>query len=378
MKLADLDTPALVLDRTKLAGNLARMSARAGDLGVALRPHLKTAKSADIARLAVAGRTGAITVSTLAEAEYFADHGFDDMIYAVGIVAPKLERVAALRRKGIRIAVITDSVEGTGMLAARAGELECDFEVMIEIDTGGGRGGITASDPVLLGIAEIIGASERLRLDGVLSHAGQSYHCASVADIAAVAEEERAGVVTAANRLRQAGHPCPVVSVGSTPTAIHASHLDGVTEMRPGVYMFGDLYQVAIGSCRPEDLALSVLASVIGHKKQAGTLLIDAGAIALSQDRSMDETNPKSGFGGVRDFLGDEIVPDLNVAAVNQEHGFVSSASGAAIPWDRLPLGARVRVHPNHACMTAAQFDCYHVVDGDDEVIAVWPRCRGW
>jgi D-serine deaminase-like pyridoxal phosphate-dependent protein len=155
-----------------------------------------------------------------------------------------------------------------------------------------------------------------------------------------------------------------------------ARSLEGVTEMRPGVYTLMDLYQMAIGVCRREDIAASVLATVIGHNPRTGRILVDAGALALSQDKGAASLMEHVGFGWVCAEKGERL-DGLYVAEVNQEHGMIAAASGAA-PFDRLPVGARVRILPNHACMMAAPYARYNVVERGDEVVAVWDKASGW
>lgn len=376
MKLADLPTPSLVLDRAALAANCAAMAARAAKLGVRLRPHMKTTKSAEAARIATAGQFGGITVSTLAEAEYFAAHGFRDITYAVGIVPRKLDEVARLQRDGVAMTLVTDNLAAVAAAAQRAGELGTEFALLIEIETGGGRAGVLPESPELIEVARAIAAANGLKLAGVLTHAGHSYKCKGEAAIAAVAEEERAGVVRAAERLRAAGLSCPVVSVGATPTAMFARSLEGVTEMRPGVYTLMDLYQMALGVCRREDIAVSVLATVIGHNPRTGRILVDAGALALSQDKGAAGLMEHVGFGWVCGEKGERL-DGLYVAETNQEHGMIAAPTGAP-PFDRLPVGARVRILPNHACMMAAPYPIYNVVERGDDVIDVWDKASGW
>lgn len=376
MRLADLATPALILDRQRLAANCAAMAARAAKLGVRLRPHLKTAKSAKAARIATKGQFGGITVATLAEAQYFAAHGFRDITYAVGIAPVKLDAVARLQEDGVRMQLVTDDLAAVFAAAKRAEKLGAGFQLMIEIDTGGGRAGVPPEAPELIDIARAIEASPRLSLLGVLTHAGHSYRRKGAEAIAAVAEEERAGAVRAAERLRAAGLPCPVVSVGATPTAMFARSLAEVTEMRPGVYTLMDLYQMAIGVCSREDIAASVLATVIGHNRRTNRILVDAGALALSQDRGAAGLMEHTGFGWVCAERGEQL-DGLYVAEVNQEHGMIASASGV-LPFERLPVGARVRILPNHVCMMAAPYDRYIVVEGGDEIVATWDKARGW
>lgn len=374
--LDDLPTPALILDRAILRRNLARMSDRLRQAGVMLRPHLKTAKSIQIGRMAVEGHDGRITVSTLAEARYFADGGFRDILYGVGIVPSKLSAVSELRRRGINLRVVTDNLAVARAIAeaAKGGD---SFSVYIEIDSGGGRAGLPAPAlPGLLDIARVLHDGPGVELAGVMTHAGHSYHENSPDGIARVAEQERQAVVGAAETLRKAGIPCPIVSAGSTPTAMHSRDFTGITEMRPGVYVFNDLDQEFIGSCAPGDLALSVMASVIGHYPHRNQLLVDAGALALSKDISAQEFKPQVGFGTI---VGAP-ARDMAVVACSQEHGFVGAAE--PLPYDRLPVGTRVRILPNHACITAAAYDRYFVVDSDLDggkaVVDVYDRINGW
>ncbi len=363
--LHDLATPALVLDRPRLEKNLSRMQAALAPHRVLLRPHLKTAKSAHIARIALDG-TGPITVSTIAEAEYFARHGFTDILLAVTATADKARRVEPLAAAGARITLLVDQ-PGTARDLAR-----CGLPVLIEVDCGEARSGVDPDGDDLLRVAAALGDS----LTGVLTHAGHSYRGRSEAEFRAVAEQERAAVVRAAERLRAAGFRCDTVSVGSTPTALYARDLTGVTEVRAGVYMFGDLFQAAIGSCSEDDIAVSVLATVIGHRPEQGMLLVDAGALALSKDVSTAQTSRDSGFGLVCDIDGNPSFGRAIVTRVYQEHGIAIANTGW--PWELLPIGARVRILPNHACLTAAAHDWYNVVSGGSEVVDRWDRCRGW
>jgi D-serine deaminase-like pyridoxal phosphate-dependent protein len=376
MLLTDLETPALVLDRPRLVrnidrmrDNIDRMRDRLAGLGVPLRPHVKTPKSVEAVRLAVAGQPGGITVSTLREAEYFLEHGFTDILYAVGIVPGKLAHIADLQRRGARMMVILDSLEMADAVAERAADLGATFEVLIEVDSDGGRAGVRPGDPRLVEIGRRLHAAPGIALRGVMTHAGLSYNGDSAEAIRGVAEQERAGAVAAAEALRAAGLPAPVVSVGSTPTALFAERLDGVTEVRAGVYMFMDLVMARLGVCCEEEIALSVLATVIGHRRDLGTILLDAGGLALSKDAGQSD-----GYGRLVDACTGAPL-GLTVSSVNQEHGLVPAADA---DFARLPIGTHVRILPNHACMTAAAHERYHVVDGGMEVATTWERCNFW
>jgi D-serine deaminase-like pyridoxal phosphate-dependent protein len=377
--LNDLPTPAVILDKARLQANCKRMAERARRAGVKLRPHLKTAKCAEVAALATSGQFGGITVSTLAELEYFFDAGFRDMTYAVSIVPSKMDRIERLLTKGAKIQILLDSMDTLNALAARPGQYEGAVSVLIEIDSGGGRAGVTPDSPQLLALAMRIAEVPRLALEGVLTHAGQAYHAPDQAVRREIAIAERDAVVDAAKRLRAAGFACPTVSIGSTPTVSIDIPLDGVTEIRPGVYMFFDLSQASLGVCAIEDIAVSVLATVIGHHREAGHLLIDAGALALSKDISANEHEERIGYGLVCNADG-ELLRGLYVADVHQEHGLVKSTDGA-LPFEQFPPGSRLRILPNHACMTVAPYKEYHVLEpGSANLtrIARWTKTSGW
>ena len=369
LTLDTLTTPALMLDEARMMRNIERLAGRAESLGVTLRPHLKTAKSVEAARRLTGGRPGPITVSTLAEAEVFHEAGHADILYAVGIAPQKLERVQALRARGCDLVVILDS-EAQARAVAQAG-----VPALVEIDSDGHRGGLSPEDPALIEIGRILHDSGCLR--GVMTHAGESYTVRGDAAHAEFAELERKAAVSAAEALREAGLPCPVVSVGSTPTAHAARDLTGVTELRAGVYMFFDLVMAGIDVCSLDDIALSVLTTVIGHQKAKGWTMIDAGWMALSRDRGTAAQEVDQGYGLVCDESG-RILSDLIVSSANQEHGIVSLRPGADRSVPDLPVGTRLRILPNHACATAAQHDRYTVLPRDGGPVQTWQRFGGW
>ncbi len=237
-QLAALPTPALLLDERRMLVNIARLRERAAALGVGLRPYLKTAKSVDVARRLLTGGTGPATVSTLREAEVFFQAGVQDILYAVGIAPQKLPRVAALRAAGCDLTVILDTIEQADALVEASRAAGAPFPALIEIDCDGQRGGLAPDDDALLRIGRRLQEGAELR--GVMTHAGGSYGAVCDEARTAFAERERHAVVLAASRLREAGLPCPIASVGSTPTAFAARNLDGVTELRAGVYVFFD------------------------------------------------------------------------------------------------------------------------------------------
>lgn len=374
--IEDLPTPCLLLDPIRMQRNIDRLQAHLNRLNVTLRPHLKTCKNIEIARLLMPTPAGPATVSTLQEAEQFAAAGVRDILYAVGIAPNKLARVLALRRAGVDLSVILDSPEQAQAVAAVSREAGDRIPALIEIDADGHRAGLRPGDPRLLEIGRILheGGAE---LRGVMTHAGGSYDHPGAEALTAAAEQERAAVVQCAEALRDAGLPCPVVSVGSTPTAHFARDLTGVTEVRAGVYVFHDLVMAGLGVCNLDDIAISVLATVIGHQPDKGWILTDAGWMAMSRDRGTASQAVDQGYGLVCDLEG-QPYPDLVLTRATQEHGALALREGSTRTLPDLPVGTLVRLLPNHACATAAQHDRYHVLGEDGSITAVWPRFGGW
>lgn len=376
LMLREAETPAIVLDKGKVRDNCERLKRRCRTLGVRLRPHMKTLKSIDAARMAVDPSHGGVAVATLNEAEYFAQHGFVDIQYAVCISADKLPRAARILANASRFSFFLDSLETARAVADFARDHGVAFRVWLEIDSGEHRTGVDPDDPALLAIAHALGNSP-VRIEGVATHAGHSYAAASPAELRGVAEQERLAVARAAERLRAAGISAEGVSAGSTPTAMHLLEAKGMTELRAGVYMAGDLFQVAFGSLELDQVAVTVLATVISHNQKVNQVVIDAGGLALSKDRSTAAgPGPDMRYGLVLDALGRPIASDLTVVDVHQEHGEIRSST--RLPFEKLPIGSRVRVVPNHICMTAAMYDNYLIVDGTDAIVDVWERTNGW
>ena len=375
--LHSLETPCLVLDADRMDRNVARLRDKLGGLGVGLRPHLKTGKSVDVARKVMDSVAGPATVSTLKEASLFAASGVRDLIYAVGIAPAKLQQVLDLRATGVDLAVLLDTVEQAEAVAAASRAANTAIPALIEIDCDGHRSGVRPDDAqTLLAIGQALVNGGELR--GVLTHAGGSYGARGDQALRQCAIEERDAVVLAATTLRDAGLPCPVVSIGSTPTAFHATDLTGVTEMRAGVFVFFDLVIAGVGVCAIDDIALSVLGTVIGFQREKGWILVDAGWMALSRDLGTSKQAVNQGYGVVCDLAGNPY-PDLIVSEANQEHGVITVRPGSSATLPDLAIGDRVRILPNHACSTGAQHAAYNVVRGTDPVVeAHWPRFGGW
>lgn len=376
-RLSGLETPALVVEEARMLRNLHRLRAHLTPHGVRLRPHLKTAKSVEVARVMVEGGNGPATVSTLAEAEVFAAAGLKDLVYAVGITPQKLDRVLAIRASGCDLVVLLDSVDQARAVVEASLRSGDAIPALIEIDCDGHRSGLAPSSPAVIEVGRVLdeGAAE---LRGVLTHAGGSYDAVGETALIAFAERERAAAVTAATALRDAGLPCPVVSVGSSPTAHFARDLTGVTEVRAGVYVFFDLVMAGLQVCAIDDIALSVLTTVIGHQREKDWCIVDAGWMAMSRDLGTRSQAVDQGYGLVCDEAGEPLV-DVVMIQANQEHGVLAPRPGSGVSLPDLPVGTRLRILPNHACATAAQFDRYQVVPEDQRApVKTWPRFGGW
>jgi len=385
-------TPRLMLNEVRMQANIRRMQTHLSSAGVVVRPHIKTAKCLAVIEQMVAGEAAPrLTVSTLREASEMLAAGYKDVLYAVGAVPqklPELQRLAV--RFGARVSVILDSVEvAQALVASSRGVGEFALDAFIELDVDGHRAGVDPASNALLEIARVLcssdgqGAGSGL-LRGVMTHAGGAYNCRGRAELEAMSERERAGAVLAAQRLRGAGMDVFEVSIGSTPTVLVAQSFEGVTEVRVGVYVFNDLVMAGLGVCDQKDIALSVSTTVIGHQPQRNTLIVDAGWMALSSDRSTGGFPLDQGLGLVLRTIekpgeepGKEPDQQLIVASANQEHGLVVPRTGGPLRLERYPIGTQLRILPIHACATAAQFEGYQV-EGEGTEPRFWRRFGGW
>jgi len=340
------------------------MRAKARASGVIFRPHVKTHKTVEIARMQHGGAVGPITVSTLAEGEFFADAGFRDITYAVPIALEKLDRAAALARRIERLNLLIDSEPALRALEKHGGP----FDVFLKVDCGYHRAGVELSDPRGMTLAAEMARSLAVRFRGLLTHAGHSYHARNAEEIRAVARQETACLTRFRALLSTIGIGDLLRSAGSTPTMSVVERFDDVDEIRPGNYVFYDAFQATVGSCRRSDCAVSVLATVIGSYPDRGEAIVDAGALALSKDLGPDHIDPHFGYGIVCDL---DLHPlDVRLVALSQEHGKLRAKKPPAV-------GEQLRILPNHSCLTAAMFDTYHVIEAG-RIIDQWHPVRGW
>ena len=359
--LATVETPALLLHLDVVERNLGFMAGRARDLGVRLRPHAKTHKCVELGRRQLAHGAAGLTVATLAEAEAFIDAGLTDLTWAFPIDPTHIARARRLAERAT-LRVVTDDLETARALGGSG------LHVFLKVDCGYHRAGVDPSAPYALEVARELGRERGLTFDGILSHSGHSYQTRNHDEAAKVAEQERSVMVWFADLLRRDGIPVRTVSVGSTPAMAAVRGLTGVSEARPGNYVFYDQTMVLIGCCAAEDVGVTVLTSVVSHQPGASHLIVDAGALSLSKDTGPRHVDQAPGMGAVRGH------PELLVTTLSQEHGRIEAQSAAGID-RKLAVGERIEIVPNHSCLTVAHFDVYHVVQ-NGVVVDRWPIDR--
>jgi D-serine deaminase-like pyridoxal phosphate-dependent protein len=360
MQLIDLPTPSLILDQGVLSANLEKMATRLKALGVGLRPHVKTHKCVEIARQQ--RRLGALglTVSTLAEAKALAAAGFEDLTWAFPVILNRIDELDDVAGEAT-LRLVVDSVLAVNALAASGRS----WHTWLKVDCGYHRVGVDPGSDHAVEVARRINNAPGLIFDGILTHAGHSYHGRGREDLVRVAKEERRVMADFAERLRGEGIEVPGVSVGSTPTMSVVEDLTGVTEARPGNYAFYDTMQYGLGACDVTDIAVTVLSSVVSSQPGASHSVIDAGALSLSRDGGLDWTRPQ-GFGRIALEDG-RLDPETWVTGLSQENGILNCP---------LEVGTRVRIVPNHSCLVVPNFEHYHVVE-HGRVVDRWDILRG-
>ncbi len=368
MEIDELRTPAFLVDVKKVRRNARAMIERARRHGVRLRPHVKTHKTVEIARMQVGGGPAAITVSTPEEARFFATAGFEDITYAFPLAPDRLSWAAGFTETIRHFHVIVDHPEMAPALDSAGRSRGIRFSVFLKVDPGYGRAGVDPQNPASLETARRLHDSRAVDFKGILTHGGHAYRCAGPGEIVEAAKRERDVMVRFAGLIRENGIPCPEVSVGSTPTAVLGEGWEGVTEIRPGNYVFFDKFQADIGACRLDDCAASVLATVAGVYPERNRLLVNAGALSLSCDRGAEHLRDEAEYGCV---IGH---PDLKITHLSQEHGLVTA--DGPLRFENDLLGSRFRIIPNHSCLAAALFSEYYVVE-NGEVVDRWMPVRG-
>jgi D-serine deaminase-like pyridoxal phosphate-dependent protein len=351
----DIITPVAVVDEEIVEHNLARMAKVAADNNVKLRPHAKTHKSAYMAKRQMAHGAVGLTCATFTEAEVFADAGIEDLLIAHPPVGkPKLERLAALASRVRRLAVSLDDV-------GIAKSLPESVEVLWEVDPGQHRIGTAPGEPTVKAVQELVRAIGAERFRGLITHGGHVYGATNQNERQLAADQETDGLISTAQMLHQAGIEVRELSVGSTPTAGLALH-GGITEMRPGTYIYGDANQVMLGSQRLADCALAVVATVVSTPT-TDRAVVDAGSKAVSVDLRV------AGLNGYGIVLGR---PDLTVSRLSEEHAVITCSGDT-----RMTAGDRLLILPTHACTTANLHSSQLLVSGD-RVRWLPVEGRGW
>ena len=370
MQIGQIPSPAALVDRERIERNTREMSEKMTRLGVNLRPHVKTHKCKEAALLQIRGHKGGITVSTLAEARAFAEQGFEDITYAYPIPTTKIAEIEKLQNRIEHLNLVLDQETSLDFLEERGGL----FRVYLKVDCGDHRCGVDPAKPASCALAKRMSDSPVIDFRGVLTHGGHSYLCKNIEEVKSAAAEERDIAVRFAEQLRDQGIPVPEVSIGSTPTMRHVDHLEGITEVRPGNYVFYDAFQDAIGSCSTEEVSFTVLTRVVGIYPDQNKMIVDAGALALSKDPGPTHINPECGYGIVCTLEGTPL-PELKIRALSQEHGQIFGTE--EINWKRFPVGTSLRIIPNHSCLTSSLHHLYHLFEGQ-EVTDTWKPARGW
>ena len=372
MHLADLETPAVLVEDCRVRRNIQEMQAAATARGLRLRPHAKTHKSPVIANWQLTAGAVGVTLAKVGEAEVFVAGGIADIRLAYPVLPAAAGRLVRLMDKA-QLSIVVDDLEVARCWSAVMVEAGRVLQVLVKVDVGFRRCGIDLlSGPegavsFALEVAKLPG----LELRGLLSHAGQSYAASAHQEIVAIARSEARLLRDLATGIRTQGVDVPEVSVGATPTVRHSLGEAGVTELRPGNYVFYDLTQVALGSATLDSCALSVLTTVVSRPAK-DRLVLDAGSKTLSSDRARGP-DVSDGYGALFDIRLARSVNDLQIARLSEEHGVVQLEGTDSA----LRPGDRVRVIPNHACVVVNLANTLQLVDGDTVLETIPVAARG-
>ncbi|TFG95116.1 DSD1 family PLP-dependent enzyme [Candidatus Thorarchaeota archaeon] len=368
--LSNLMTPVLLLDYEKLENNIKRMAAKEESNEVELRPHIKTHKCIEIGMMQLKHGAKGITVSTLDEAEIFADAGINDITYAVPMTSNKINAALDIASK-VNLRLLVDNYEIVSDLELYSERRGMALDVLLKVHCGYHRTGVDPRNPASIKLASKIANSRNLTFKGILTHAGHSYDATSIQQIKEIAIQEQTVMIDFSERLnKESSNLKPeVVSIGSTPTVeLTERFMEGITEIRPGSYVFHDYTQVALGCCQVSDCALTTYSKIIG--KYDGYLVTDAGATALSKDLGPTHIETTTGFGKIySNYDKQELDPNLHIYSLSQEHGKVKILNPSDA--QELRVNDALRILPNHSCLTANLHDCYYIVE-NDQVMDKW------
>jgi len=374
--IKELFTPCLLVEENKLSRNIQRIKSIVSKRNINFRPHLKTIKSKEITKMFLEEFGSCAMVSTIEEIEQLKDCGITDFLYSVAIVPNKLDRIAKSLSKNCNITVSVDHISMAQEIVNFYIKTGVKISAVIELDLDGHRSGVKPdAEDQLYGIAKCLNDAGLFR--GVMSHAGESYGLSNKKDLLECAKNEADQTLKAVSILEEAFINCELVTIGSTPTVLSDYQNDKITELRAGVFVFFDLVQTGVGICKIEEIALSVLTSVISVNKEINGIIVDAGWMAMSRDIGTSSQKIDYGYGQVC-YENGELIEDLLLTKVQQEHGIIQMRIGSNAKLPDIKTGDMLRILPNHACATAAAHSCYNVVNNKNEVTNVWDRFNGW
>ena len=371
MRLGSLPTPQVVVDLPRLRRNISRMAALASRHGKRLRPHAKTHKNPQIARWQIEAGAVGVCCAKLGEAEVFAANGLEDIRLPYPVNPSNADRVLALLDR-CRLSIVLDHARVAEQWSSRMVAAGRDLDVLVKVDVGLHRCGIAPDLPGASEFVARVAAMPGLRFRGVLSHAGHAYLAADEAAVDGIARAERDLLLAIVGDARRRGVEVEEVSVGATPTARFSAALDGITELRPGNYVFLDRTQVGLSSATLDDCALTVAAMVVS-KPSADRLILDCGSKTLSSDGARG-FGPATGHGLVfAEWPSHAPLANLVIDRLSEEHAAVTVTDGTT----PLEPGDRVRVLPNHACVVTNLVDEVVLADGDEVLGRLPVAARG-
>ncbi len=371
MKVDDLITPALLIEKNTLLQNIKSMAEKAHKNKICLRPHIKTHKCLEIANLQREHGATGITVSTLGEASTFVNHGFTDVTLAYPIIPDKFPCLDALAQQA-QLNLVTDHPAMVPLLEAYTIASNLQLTVLLKIDCGYHRCGVDPTDSRAISLVKQIDDAPTLTFGGILTHAGHAYNARSPQEIRTIADAEQEVILQFSETLQRHGFSPEIVSIGSTPTARLATDFKkGITEIRPGNYVFFDNTQVSLGVCQLTDCALSVLTSVVSV--QDTHVVVDAGATVLSKDAGATHIFSNQGYGVVLTADKENTAQQALITNLSHEHGKITFKDKTQ--HQSFSPGDHLRIIPNHSCLTANLFAHYYVVEGN-RIITTWPIHR--
>ncbi|KAL3854651.1 hypothetical protein ACJMK2_013911 [Sinanodonta woodiana] len=369
----DVPTPSFLVDLDIVKRNCSIMIEQCKQYGVELRPHMKTHKTIEGGILMTGGTKKKIVVSTLAEAEFYADNGFDDILYGFPIIKEKLDRCAKLVNRLDMFHLMFDNLTSLEAIKSSTLDLGKKWSVFLELDCGNGRSGVKWNSDDAVHLAKMASTAENIIFQGLYTHCGDSYtsYARNEGLRREIQENTTERLLFLKDRLQKEGIHCKSCGCGSTPSCTNPiDSMSGLTEFHPGNYIFYDFMQMTIGTVQEEDVAVKVATRVVSHRQDMNMMIVDAGFSAISYDGIQRMSYQPT---GISLFKGH---PNLRLFGMTQEHGKVQPIEGA-LDFDKYPYGKLLFLIPWHSCDTAMMHPLYYVHSGD-MIVDIWRPCRGW